>query len=320
MASDALSQFIALVYRLDAVGPRPRDIDSYLERATSLDVPDAWTCLRQLQMWMASFPNEASAHFINKIVELASVYRVPNPPTLQQIYKAVEADGRARNPHASSRSLLDEDDDDLEGGDGFDVAAWLDKAADDLAKEEAADSMELFLFKTAALILQNMRKLGGLRLVPPPAILFFFTGIEQGTTHHVQRCAAYCSGVLSAEHLPVLIDSLFERMKAIPEKRFRWLLYQQATQLFEFGVGTQQQASPPPAPFARRAQRGAPAASHRPWAAPPRPCLAPASPLPRPCLAPPPAAPPAAPTTRLSSTGRSDSRLPRDDGQEDCED
>ena len=98
MSADALSQYVALVYRLDSIGPRPREIDSHLQAATQLDVEDAWTSLRQLQRWLAAFPAEDSAGFVTKLVELAANYRVPNPPTLREIYKAIgpDADGRGR--------------------------------------------------------------------------------------------------------------------------------------------------------------------------------------------------------------------------------
>ena len=243
MSDDALSQFTALVYRLDSVGPRPRDIDVYLEHVASLDAVDAWTCLNQLRMWLASFPAEPSAAFIGKIVEMAVNYRTPNPPTLHQIYKAVGAEHLGPSAKSMRLNELDEEDDDLEGGDQFDAAGWLDKAGEELDRDDAGgDSMELFLFKTAALVLANLRSLQGLQLVPLAAVSFFFSSIEHGSSLHVQRCAAYCAGILSAEHLPVVLDQFFERMKQLPEKKFRWLLYQQATQLFAFGVGSQQQA------------------------------------------------------------------------------
>lgn len=249
MSQDALNQYVALVYRLDAVGPRPRDVDVYLEGAASLDGEEAWVGVRQLQHWLASFPPEPSAEFLTKLVELAVNYRVPNPPTLKDVYKSLPEDVRGRGLGSitgmramTTMGTIDDDDDDLEGGAGFDCAGWLDKAPDDLLRDEGNETMELFLFKTAALVLNNLKDLGGLQLVQPGAVSFFFTSIEYGSTLPVQRMASYCAGVLSHQHLPVLLDAYFERQKTVPEKQFRWLLYQQATQFFGFGVGLQQQA------------------------------------------------------------------------------
>ena len=49
----------------------------------------------QQQLWLASFPAEDSAAFIDTLIELASAYRTPNPPTLQSIYKAAEIEAAA---------------------------------------------------------------------------------------------------------------------------------------------------------------------------------------------------------------------------------
>lgn len=329
MATDALSQFVALVHRLDQVGPRPRDIDQYIERTTSLSVGEAWMCLRQLQLWLASFPAEDSATFVIQIVEIVALYRITNPPTLQEIYKAFVTPERTRGmtmrPTAAN---LDEDDDDLEGGGaGFDAAAWLDKAGDELARDDAIDTMELFLFKTAALILSNMRTLNGLKLVPPAAVHFFFTSIEQGSTLHVQRCAAYCAGVLSADHLPALLEQFFERQKSLPEKRFRWLLYQQATQLFSFGVATQQQARPAEAP----PHSGSPFLAPHPLSLAPPTHPHAAFPLPADNARPQPRRMYACTYTRTHAhvhirvalslgAGGGDRRVPRGDGEEDHQD
>ena len=91
---------------------------------------EAWRCLHQLQLWLASFPPEASSVVIDKIVELASQYqgRAP-PPTLQAVYKAIpDGSDRRRASLNAPPPTLDEDDDELEGGVGFDASGWLDKA------------------------------------------------------------------------------------------------------------------------------------------------------------------------------------------------
>ena len=62
---------------------------------TSSHPEEAWACARQQQLWLASFPAEDSAAFIDTLIELASAYRTPNPPTLQSIYKAAEIEAAA---------------------------------------------------------------------------------------------------------------------------------------------------------------------------------------------------------------------------------
>ena len=47
MASDALSQFVATVHRIDQHGPRPQHNSTYLEVANQLTVDEAWACARQ---------------------------------------------------------------------------------------------------------------------------------------------------------------------------------------------------------------------------------------------------------------------------------
>ena len=239
MATDSLLQFLATIRRIDPQGPRPgREEAFYSDVANALDADEAWACARQQQLWLASFPADDCVLFIDKLCEYLTYYRVGNPPTLQSIYKAV--------PDAGGRGgALDEEDDDLEGGDRFDCSGWVDKGADDIMREHLPterEPMELFLFKTCALILYNMKNQAGADRASPAAVSFFFESIETGSTHYVQRAAAHCAGILSHAHLPFLLERYAERLKAVPEKKFRWLLYQQATQLFAFGVTTQEQA------------------------------------------------------------------------------
>ena len=215
MSLDALNQYVALLYRLDAKsgpqGRRPQGIDVYLFQVSQLTSEDAWVGVRQLQRWLASFPPEPSAEFITKLVELAVNYRVPNPPTLKDVFKGLLGASGSAVASQSSR-IIDEEDDDLEGGgERFDCAGWLDKATEDLTRDEGSDTIELFLFKTAALVLDNMKATDGLQLVQSGAVAFFFSSIEMGSTLSVQRMAAYCSGVLSHKHLPMLLDLFSER-------------------------------------------------------------------------------------------------------------
>ena len=70
------------------------------------------------------------------------------------------------------------------------------------------EPMELFLFKTCALILYNMKNQAGVDRASPAAVTFFFESIETGSTHYVQRAAAHCAGILSHAHLPFLLDAL----------------------------------------------------------------------------------------------------------------
>ena len=160
MSLDALNQYVALLYRLDAKsgpqGRRPQGIDVYLFQVSQLTSEDAWVGLRQLQRWLASFPPEPSAEFITKLVELAVNYRVPNPPNLKDVFKGLLGASGSAVASQSSR-IIDEEDDDLEGGERFDCAGWLDKAAEDLTRDESNDTIELFLFKTAALVLDNLK-------------------------------------------------------------------------------------------------------------------------------------------------------------------
>lgn len=236
MSADALSQFVATCKRIDQHGPRTNAHDhamQYMDAANQLTIDEAWACARQQQLWLASFPAEDSAAFIDTLVELTSLYRSPNPPTLQSIYKAAgpeEARGRgAASMAAPTARLLDDDDDDLDGGERFECATWLDKAGDEITREHMPgerEAMEIFLFKTMALILLNMKSLGGLPRVSPPAVSFFFSSIEQGSAHATQRCATFCCGVISSAQLPVLLDRFSEKSnpKNVPEKRFRWLV------------------------------------------------------------------------------------------------
>lgn len=245
MASDALSQFVTTIHRLDSGGPRSYDERSiYADAATALDADEAWACLRQQQLWLASFPPEESATFVDKLSELANAYRVVNPPTLQTIFKA-EAQKSGGMQYATQQMELDDEDDDLELGDRFDAAGWVDKGLDDILRDHLPserEPIELFLFKTIALILLNVAENEGLHVISPQAITFLFTSIEAGSTHPVQRAAAHCCGILSRAHLPLLLERYADRLKTVPEKRFRWLLYQQATQTFSFGVTSQDQA------------------------------------------------------------------------------
>jgi hypothetical protein len=137
-----------------------------------------------------SFPVTPSALICRKLVELAHAYqgRAP-PPTLQAVYKAPEA-GAGGQRKSFSAPVLDDDDDELEGGSGFDAAGWLDKAREELYKETTTDSVELYLLKSAALVLDNLATLNGLAAVEGPVVNFFFMSIEHGSTLSCQRCSA----------------------------------------------------------------------------------------------------------------------------------
>ena len=137
---------------------------------------------------------------------------------------------------------FEDDDDELESGEGFDASGWLERGRDEIKQETATDSVELYLFKTAALVLENMSALGALHLIEEPVVKFFFVSLEKAATLSAQRCAAVCCSVLSREHLHLLVACFFERQTKVPEKKFRWLLYQQATQMLAFGVASQEQA------------------------------------------------------------------------------
>ncbi len=258
MSQDALNQFCSLVHRIDRRLPPPPDAAVYAPQISAMHDEDAWTCLRQLQLWLAAFPPEDSANFLIRLTDLCGLFRAQAPPTLVNIYKAVAlAEGGvgvaprgARAPSVSIQrntlggggAMLDEEDDDLEGGDRFDCAGWLEKASDELVGGAGEEDMELFLYKTAALVLRGMREVGGLDHVPLEAVYFFTTSVECGSTLYVQRCAALCVGILSVTHLRPILDVFFEKQRVIPEKRFRWLLYTQATQLYAFGFDNQEQA------------------------------------------------------------------------------
>ena len=162
MASDALDQFVATVHRLDGAGPRSyAERSQYSDIAGSLNTDEAWACLRQQQLWLAAFPPDESALIIDRLVELANVYRVVNPPTLQTIYKSETRPGGAGATRGGEK-VLDDDDDDLEDGDRFDAAAWLDRGLEDITREHAPserEPMELLLFKTMALVLMHVAEL-----------------------------------------------------------------------------------------------------------------------------------------------------------------
>ena len=166
---------------------------------------------------------------------------------LQQFYKAEPGSDAHKTPRMS-RSFsgaapnFEDDDDELESGEGFDASGWLERGRDEIKQETATDSVELYLFKTAALVLENMSALGALHLIEEPVVKFFFVSLEKAATLSAQRCAAVCCSVLSREHLHLLVACFFERQTKVPEKKFRWLLYQQATQMLAFGVASQEQA------------------------------------------------------------------------------
>ena len=132
--------------------------------------------------------------------------------------------------------------DDAEEGEDDDVSGWLDKARDELSREPVMDNVELFLFQTAALVLEQLSKLHGLEQVPPQVVGFFFRSLELASTLASQRCAAVCCALLSHAHLNALVNAYFEMQRSVKEGRFRWLLYQQAMQMLAFGVSTSQQA------------------------------------------------------------------------------
>lgn len=238
--NDALIQFSALIARLHsnstAAAAHMRggaSFEAHLQQAMQLSIAETWTCLRQLQLWLASFPADACAATMMKLVELSAPFqgREP-PPTLQHVYQelkdnAAASGGRGRQPSFSQRTVLDDDEDVLENSDSFDAAAWLDRAYAEVIEDRDADTIELFLFKTAALVLRQMHSQGGLQSLAPQVVLFYFESIEKGSTLYVQRCAALACGILSKAHLPALVTQFFDKQGAIPEKKFRWLLFQQ---------------------------------------------------------------------------------------------
>ena len=249
IANDALEQLAVLIHRVEGGSLQNSGQSAHLETASRLMEPEAWSCLRQLQLWLATFPGEESAKICVRLAELASGYqdRGPLPPTLQQIYKAEPGSDAHKTPRMS-RSFsgaapnFEDDDDELESGEGFDASGWLERGRDEIKQETATDSVELYLFKTAALVLENMSALGALHLIEEPVVKFFFVSLEKAATLSAQRCAAVCCSVLSREHLHLLVACFFERQTKVPEKKFRWLLYQQATQMLAFGVASQEQA------------------------------------------------------------------------------
>ena len=245
IANDALEQLAVLIHRVEGGSLQNSGQSAHLETASRLMEPEAWSCLRQLQLWLATFPGEESAKICVRLAELASGYqdRGPLPPTLQQIYKAEPGSDAHKTPRMS-RSFsgaapnFEDDDDELESGEGFDASGWLERGRDEIKQETATDSVELYLFKTAALVLENMSALGALHLIEEPVVKFFFVSLEKAATLSAQRCAAVCCSVLSREHLHLLVACFFERQTKVPEKKFRWLLYQQATQMLAFGVAS----------------------------------------------------------------------------------
>ena len=178
--------------------------------AARLSDGEAWSCLRQLQLWMASFPAEDSSAILQFLVSLLKAFQGHYaPPTLIDIYK-----------HMGAGDAEADDDDDV-GGDNADVSGWLDKARDELSQETATDSVELFLFKSAALVLEQMDRCTGLDKLPKPVVGFFFRSLEHASTLSSQRCAAVCCSVLSvrAGALSLLLEPARSRRRALAPPR-----------------------------------------------------------------------------------------------------
>jgi len=178
--------------------------------AARLSDGEAWSCLRQLQLWMASFPAEDSSAILQFLVSLLKAFQGHYaPPTLIDIYK-----------HMGAGDAEADDDDDV-GGDNADVSGWLDKARDELSQETATDSVELFLFKSAALVLEQMDRCSGLDKLPKPVVGFFFRSLEHASTLSSQRCAAVCCSVLSvrASALSLLLEPARSRRRALAPRR-----------------------------------------------------------------------------------------------------
>ena len=140
IANDALEQLAVLIHRVEGGSLQNSGQSAHLETASRLMEPEAWSCLRQLQLWLATFPGEESAKICVRLAELASGYqdRGPLPPTLQQIYKAEPGSDAHKTPRMS-RSFsgaapnFEDDDDELESGEGFDASGWLERGRDERA-------------------------------------------------------------------------------------------------------------------------------------------------------------------------------------------
>ena len=139
-------------------------------------------------------------------------------------------------PFSGAAPNFEDDDDELESGEGFDASGWLERGRDEI-KQETATTGELYLFKTAALVLENMSALGALHLIEEPVVKFFFVSLEKAAT---LSAAVRRRLLLGASRRPPPLPCRAADEGAREE--FRWLLYQQATQMLAFGVASQEQA------------------------------------------------------------------------------
>ena len=97
---DAVAQMDALIcyashYSHDPSQKLPLPNDEaargHLQQAQQLTEEEAWACLRQMQLWLASFPPEQASYICKKLVDIAVFFQHAQamPPTLQDMFKAV---------------------------------------------------------------------------------------------------------------------------------------------------------------------------------------------------------------------------------------
>ena len=103
----------------------------HFEQVRQLSASEGWSCLRQLQLWLASFPADESAHILRCLCGFLKAFQghAP-PPTLEDIYKG----GGLNDPSLAGLQRAGNGDDggdrdDAEAGEDDDVSGWLDKAS-----------------------------------------------------------------------------------------------------------------------------------------------------------------------------------------------
>ena len=102
-ADSALDQLEALL-QLVAVNvhqlPPPSDgAKSHFDQVRQLSVDEAWTSLRQLQLWLASFPTNASAHIVRCLCIFLKAFQAHTvPPDLKDVRRTTVQAVRTESP------------------------------------------------------------------------------------------------------------------------------------------------------------------------------------------------------------------------------
>lgn len=102
-ADSALDQLEALL-QLVAVNvhqlPPPSDgAKSHFDQVRQLSVDEAWTSLRQLQLWLASFPTDASAHIVRCLCIFLKAFQGHTvPPDLKDVRRTTVQAVRTESP------------------------------------------------------------------------------------------------------------------------------------------------------------------------------------------------------------------------------